>query len=190
MSKEVRVGDILKIKDFDPMNVDVSYIQETIGLIPKDGTIDLNEAEKLATAFLRCADYCADLIAQATRLAGHRDAHRKAEKGSSIERKIEAKIPATTAREVYGNDPEFIKACDKHTEVQAWQTWISQKYDNLIRAHVLCKDIMKSHVQSRNMANWEAVEEDFSKPKSDSKPKSNNVKKEEVGDFDDFEIDI
>jgi len=187
MSKEIRVGDILKIKDFDPMNVDVSYIQSTIEKIPKDGTIDLHEAERLATMFLRCADYCADLIAQAIRLLGHRDAQKKSQKSTAIERKIKEKVPATAAREVYGNDEGYIKACNEYTEVQAWHTWISQKYDNLIRAHVLCKDIMKSHVQVRDVSGWDAVEEEI----VPEKDKESTVKKDSSDDdLDDFEIDI
>ena len=185
--KQVRIADILKIENFDPMNVDVSYIEEVINLIPRDGCIDLSEAEKLATAFLRCADYCGDLVAQSTRFLGYRDAEKKSQKGTAIEKKIQNKMPATTAREVYGNDEDYVKSCDKHTEAQAWQIWITQKYDNLIRAHVFCKDIMKSHVQNRDMSNWNGVEESFER-KTENKVNDTSSRKSIKDDDEEEEV--
>jgi len=193
MSKTIKLGDILKVEDFNPMEVDITYIEETIQLIPKSGMIDLNQAEQLATAFLRCADYCSSLIAQAVRLIGYRDAEKKSQKGTAIETKIQSKVPATTAREVYGNDENFIKACNSHTEAQVWSSWINQKYDNLIRAHVLCKDILKSQVQSRNVANWEAKEctENFVPPAPPvPQQPTKKVKPKIDGDNDEFDFDI
>ncbi len=53
----------LSTKGFDPLDIDLSYIEETCAKIPKDGSLDLNEAERLATIFLRCSDYCGELLA-------------------------------------------------------------------------------------------------------------------------------
>lgn len=164
--KQVRLGDLLNIDGFDPMNVDVSYIQGTSHMIPRDGSIDLHEAERLATVFLSCADYCGELISQAVRLTGFRDADKKSKKGDAIERKIAEKTPATTARETYGNDPAYVRATEAHTDAETFLIWIKMKYENLIKAHVLCKDLMKSHTEGRNVSNWDGVEEDFGSKKS------------------------
>jgi hypothetical protein len=169
--KQIRLGDLLNIDGFDPMDIDVSYIQGTSHMIPRDGSIDLNEAERLATVFLCCADYCGELISQAVRLAGVRDADKKSKKGDAIERKISGKTPATTARETYGNDPEYVKSAESHTDAEAFLTWIKLKYENLVKAHVLCKDLLKSHTESRNVASWDGVEEDFNTKKSIEKSK-------------------
>ena len=188
--KQVLLGDLLNIDGFDPMKVDVSYIQGTSHMIPRDGSIDLHEAERLATVFLSCADYCGELISQAVRLTGFRDANKKSEKGSSIERKIAGKTPATTARETYGNDPEFLKATEAHIDAEAFLTWIKMKYENLIKAHVLCKDLMKSHVEGRNVSGWDGVEESFDPKNSKISEKAadkSSLGKIDIGD--DF-IDI
>lgn len=177
--KQIRLGDLLSIENFDPMNIDVGYIQGVSHKIPRDGSIDLNEAERLATVFLSCADYCGELISQAVRLAGFRDANKKSKKGDAIERKIAGKTPATTARETYSNDNEYIKAAQSHTDAEAFLTWIKLKYDNLIKAHVLCKDLLKSHTDGRNQANWDGVEEDFG-----TKKVKNSADKGSVGDID------
>lgn len=184
MSKEIRVGDLLKIGGFDPMNVDVTYIKETLNRIPRDGTIDIHEAEQLATLFLRCADYCDDLLAQAIRYAGHKDAEKRSEKASAIERKIANKTPGTTARETYSNDPQYQEASDAAIDAQAFLTWITQKRDNLVKAHVLCKDLMKSHQTVRNVSGWDGGSEDFSDDISRKKTISQKNKKAEDFDFD------
>lgn len=188
MTQQVRVGDLLNIDNFDPMNVDVGYIRQTLALIPKDGTINLHEAERLATVFLRCADFCDDVLAQAIRYLGRRDAGKKAEKASAIERKVANKVAGTTARETYGNDPIYITAADAHTDAQAFLTWITQKRDNLIKAHVLCKDLMKSYSGTRQQSGWEGADEDFSDFSSNKNGKESISSKE--GPDLDFEIDI
>jgi len=161
VDKQVRLGDLLKVDGLNPMNIDVSYIQSVSNMVPKDGSIDLHEAEKLATIFLRCADYCGELISQAVRLVGYKDAERKAKKADAIENKITKGTPATTARETYSNDASYISASNSHSEAEAFLVWIKQKYENLIKAHVLCKDLLKAHVEGRSMASWEGAEEEF-----------------------------
>ena len=166
--QQVRLGDLLKIDGFDPMNVDVGYVQRISHMVPRDGSIDLHEAEKLATMFLACADYCGELISQAVRLVGFRDADRKSQKGDAIEKKIAGKTPATTARETYSNDPDYVVAAKAHADAEAFLVWIKQKYENLIKAHVLCKDLLKAHVENRNVSGWDGVEEDFSSSTKDT----------------------
>lgn len=185
--KQVRLGDLLNIEGFDPMNVDVSYIQGTSHMIPRDGSIDLHEAERLATVFLSCADYCGELISQAVRLTGFRDADKKSRKGDAIEQKIAGKTPATTARETYSNDPAYIKAAQAHADAEAFLTWIKLKYENLIKAHVLCKDLLKSHTEGRNVSNWDGVEEDFGS--KNSKKEADKGSLGEIDIEDDF-LDI
>lgn len=186
MAQQVRLGDILNIENFDPMNVDVGYIQQISHMVPRDGSIDLNEAEKLATVFLACADYCGELISQAVRLVGYRDAERKSKKGDAIESKIAGKTPATTARETYSNDPTYVTAAKEHADAEAFLIWIKQKYENLMKAHVLCKDLLKAHVDNRNVSGWDGIEEDF-----DSTEKSADGSKESSIDIgEDGFIDI
>jgi hypothetical protein len=155
----VRLGDLIKVEGLNPMNIDVGYIQDVSHKVPKDGSIDLNEAERLATIFLRCADYCGELISQAVRLVGNKDAERKSKKADAIEGKIAKGTPATTARETYSNDPKYVEATNAHTEAEAFLVWIKQKYENLIKAHVLCKDLLKSHVENRSKSGWEGVDD-------------------------------
>lgn len=192
---QVLIKDLLRLKDFDPMNVDVSYIQETIALIPKDGQINVNQAEQLATLFLRCADYCSDLMSQAIRYLGYCDSQKKASKGTAIETKIANKTPATTARETYGNDPSYVDRSEKHAEAQAFLTFIQQKHNNLIKAHVLCKDLMKAHTQTRDQSAWDPGDEDFDQDEPSKSPpvKSQNVSQVKTDndlDLDDNDFDF
>jgi hypothetical protein len=195
----VRLGDLLKVDGLNPLNIDVSYIQDVSHKVPKDGSIDLHEAEKLATIFLRCADYCGDLISQAVRLVGYKDAERKSKKADAIEGKIAKGTPATTARETYSNDASYVAATNTHAEAEAFLVWIKQKCENLIKAHVLCKDLLKAHVDNRNQSGWEGTEEEFDPLAGTEKsgPSSNIVKNvadksgiSSIGKDSDFEIEV
>ena len=187
MGKQVLLGEILKIENFDPMNVDVSYIQGVSHKIPKDGSIDLHEAERLATIFLSCADYCGELISQAVRLAGYRDADRKSQKGDAIEKKIAGKTPATTARETYSNDPNYVVAAKSHADAEAFLMWVKQKYDNLVKAHVLCKDLMKAHADNRNVSGWDGADVTLDEP--EEKPAKQPEKTADEDTFSDINIE-
>ena len=54
-------NEILKVNTaFDPLKLDTSELKELSQAIPKDGNIDTNNAEVLATKFLRGADLCGE----------------------------------------------------------------------------------------------------------------------------------
>jgi len=156
--KRILTGDILSVKDFDPMGLDITYIQNTIKEIPEDGLIDINNAERLATIFLRCADYCADLVARSARFFGHKETLQKSAKTGAIYKKIKEKITPTVAKEAYADDDAFIKASNETTDAEALLRWLTEKHGNLIKAHILCKNILTRHVATEKASGWQGSE--------------------------------
>lgn len=146
--------DVISIENFDPLNVNIGYIAETIDLLPADGHIDIHQAEELATRFLRCADYCSDLVAQATHFMAVQETLVKSARADAIENKIASGVSATAAKELFGNDEVFIKISRQHATAAAWQDWLQNKYQNLLKAHHHCKEIMRSYMQGKPSASW------------------------------------
>src|SRR3990172_7437666 len=70
MSDKLTVRELINgvagVGKFDPLTLDTSEIKELSNQMPKDGNIDLNNAEVLAVKYLRGADICAELLAIAT----------------------------------------------------------------------------------------------------------------------------
>lgn len=137
---------------FDPLNVDLTYIKSVCSKIPKDGHIDLNVADELATTFLQCADDITDMICQCAAYCGKAEAGKHSAKADAIDARINdtsTKVAATVAVQLYTNDPKFLEAKQKHDVAEAFLEWLRTKYKNLMAAHVLCKDIMKMHFDSQ-----------------------------------------
>lgn len=166
----MKSGDILNIDGFDPMDLDVTYIQSTVEQIPQDGVIDINMAEELATIFLRCADFCGDLLAQSARYSGERETQKRAQKSASVYRKIKEKVTPTVAKEAYADDDQYIKAANQATAAESLLKWLEEKHANLIRAHILCKNLLARHSETERVNSWRGSEsaDSFTVPESSS----------------------
>lgn len=147
--------DVLDITSFDPMGLDITYIQETIREIPEDGFIDINNAERLATKFLRCADYTADLLSKAFHYFGQKSTEQRSAKSAAIYKKIYEKVTPTVAKEAYADEPLYVKASNEQVTAEALTKWLEEKYQNLIKAHILCKTILSRYMPGERASSWQ-----------------------------------
>ncbi len=146
MSKSLTVRELLNggDKKFDPMDIDLSGIKVLSEALPKDGNIDLNNAEVMATKYLKGADMCAELLAIATAYAQKSDTLKKKEFGeAALVRSLKAGIKTDKSRAWYADtDEQYIEACNRYSEAIAFARWVSNKYESFIRIHYLCKKIL------------------------------------------------
>lgn len=145
--------EILKIKDFDPMNVDVTFLEDVSSQIPSEGAISGPMAEQLATACLYAADKCCDLLAQATLYLSHCDGIKREAKAIAISECLSRKVPSTIVREVCASDEKLIKVSNQYDIALAWHTWLEAKRDTLVKTHHLCKDLIRKFDQSQSVEN-------------------------------------
>lgn len=152
---------ISSLNDYDPMKVDTYFVEVACDKIPKDGQIDINEAEQLATVFLEAADKITDEISRCSAYVGLCEAERRDCKSSAIDGRITGttgpKVAATVAQQLYGNDADYRAAHERQALGDAFLDWLRTKFRNLMAAHVLCKDIMKIHHAGREQGNWRSV---------------------------------
>jgi hypothetical protein len=136
-------------QEFDPLNLDTSEIRELSNLLPADGQVDINQAEILATRFLRGADLCGELMAIATcYVAKLETAKKKAYSEAALSKASAAGIKTDRSRLLYADgDSDYIEACNKYSEGQAFLKWVSSKQDSLIRAHYNCKKLLDRNYQ-------------------------------------------
>lgn len=147
-----QVREILKIDNFDPMEIDISRITAVSDQIPQEGYIDPSMAERLATVCLQAADFCVDLLAQATLYLSHCDAKRRTAKAHAINRGISRKVPSTIVKETAACDEEYIESMNNYNLALAWHTWLETKRDTLIKTHHLCKDLVRK--TESTSTNW------------------------------------
>lgn len=129
---------------FDPMTVDTSEIRALSNCLPRDGNIDINQAEILATKYLRGADICAELLAMSVVHMQKMDAlKKKAYSDAALIRSKAAGIKTDKSRAWYAeSDSEYIAACNAHAEASGFFKWVQSKHESFIRAHYNCRKIL------------------------------------------------
>lgn len=192
MNKALTVRDLLYCGDpnIDPMNIDTSEIKALSMAMPKDGNIDLNNAEILATKYLRGADVCAELLAVAVAYVQTTDTlKKKAYSQAALERsevyftnKNNGKKPdkiTDKMRTLYADmDDEFVKVCQKHDEALAFAKWVDGKYDSFNKMHYMCKKILDRGYAHEMNANFNGTV-NGTKRMEDSVEEINNNNNEE-----------
>jgi len=154
----ITVGDILRSDSkFDPMELDTSEIRELSNSMPKDGNIDLNNAEVLATKYLRGADLCGELLAMAIAYSSKtKDEKQRAYNQAFLVKSSNiGSIKTDKMRVAYAElDSEYSEACEKYNKAAAFKIWIESKKDSFIKAHYLCRNILKRGYEHENASNW------------------------------------
>ena len=161
--QSLTVGDILSknADSFDPMTLDTSEIKELSDAMPKDGNIDLNNAEVLATKYLRGADLCSELLAVATAHAAKTDALKK--KAYSYAAMVKANannIKTDKSRAWFAEmDQDYIDACNKYAEAIAFVKWVDGKMDSFSKMHYLCKRMLERGYNHERASSWNGTME-------------------------------
>lgn len=157
-TKALTVKDLLgkDAEEFDPMKIDTSEIKELSEAMPKDGNIDLNIAEVLATKYLRGADLCSELLAIATAYVAKTDAlKKKAYSYAAMVKASESNIKTDKSRAWFADmDDDYISACNKHAEAIAFAKWVDGKYESFSKMHYMCKKMLDRGYTHERMSSF------------------------------------
>lgn len=156
MTKSLTAKETLDITSFDPLSIDTSEIKALSKSIPKDGNIDLNRAEILATKFLRGSDLCSEVMAIAVSYVGKTESDKKrAYSNAALIKSVAAGHKTDKARAWFADmDDEYIDACNKHNTAVAFVEWIEGKYKSFEKMHYLCKLILTRGYAHERQGNW------------------------------------
>lgn len=177
MTKQLTVREVLNVgensTEFDPMDLDTSEIKVLSDAMPKDGNIDINNAEILATKYLRGADICAELLAIATAHVAKMDtAKKKAYSYAALVKASANQIKTDKSRAWFAEmDDDYINASNKYAEAIAFAKWVSSKYDSFNKMHYLCKHILKRAYVHEQASSWNGIIEEEREPNTGTDPK-------------------
>lgn len=155
MSKTV--SDLIGRKDYDPTTLDTTEIQKLSKSLPKDGNIDTNNAEVLATKFLRGSDLCGEIMAIATAFVSRtKDAKQRAYNQAFLIKSQDQKgLKTDKMRTAFAElDDDYQNACEEYNKAVAFNKWVDSKYNSFTRAHYLCKKILERGYESEKAAGW------------------------------------
>jgi len=143
---------------FDPLTLDTSEIKALSNAMPKDGNIDINNAEVLAVKYLRGSDICGELLAIATaHLSKTKHLKEVAYSRAFLKAKDDKSVKTDKLRAALADlDEDYIEAINRYNEALAFSKWVDSKYNTFIKAHYMCRDVLK-----RNMEHEAATSGDF-----------------------------
>ena len=162
----VTVGEILGSgANFDPLTLDTSEIKELSNAMPRDGNIDINNAEVLATKYLRGADLCGELIAVATAYVSRtKDTKQRCyNQAFLIKSSLNKSIKTDKMRIAFAElDKEYEDACGEYNKAIAFAKWIESKYSSFNKMHYLCKKMLERAYTHEKAASFNptVIEED------------------------------
>jgi len=167
MSETTTFGDLVKQDKFDPMSVDTSDIKELSAAIPKDGNIDINIAENLATKFLRGVDLCGEMLTVATlAIAQAKDDKQRAYNYAflvkSTSEEWRTKIKTDKMRVSFAElDKDYEEACVRYNKCLAFHKWIDSKMSSFNKMHYLCKKILDRGYEQEKAESWQGKVDDM-----------------------------
>ena len=150
-------GQLFASDQFDPMTLEIGEIKELSNAMPRDGHIDINQAEVLATKYLRGADICSELLALATsHMAKTKDAKQKAYNYAFLVKSQTMKnIKTDKMRVAYAElDDEYLAACEAFNKATAFLKWVELKYNIFNKVHYLCKKMLDREYTGEKSAGW------------------------------------
>jgi hypothetical protein len=154
-------------EQLDPLNIDTNEIRVLSASLPKDGNIDINNAEVLATKYLRGADLCAELMAIAT-------AH--VQRTDTIMKKAYSYAALVTSEDYFTNrnggkrpdkitdkmrtlyadmDDDYVTSCNRHDEAVAFAKWVNGKYDSFNKMHYHLRKVLDRGYTHEKISGWE-----------------------------------
>ena len=158
MSDELILSELVgKNGTFDPMSVDTSQIRTLSSAMPMDGNIDVNNAEVLATKYLRGADMCGEMLAIATaHVAKMKDAKQRAYNYAFVVKSAEVStIKTDKMRTAFSElDDDYQDACHSFNEAYAFVKWIDSKYGSFNKMHYMCRKILDRGYDHERMSNF------------------------------------
>jgi len=164
MSEELVLNDLIgKNGSFDPMAVDTSQIRSLSSAMPADGNIDANNAEVLATKYLKGADMCGEMLAIATaHAANKKDAKQRAYNYAFVVKSSETStIKTDKMRTAFAElDDEYQDACSRYNEAYAFVKWIDSKYGSFNKMHYMCRKILDRYYEHEKMSGFNGKSND------------------------------
>jgi hypothetical protein len=158
VNKSLTVRDLFGTdsKAFSPLDIDLSEVKALSDAMPKDGNIDINNAEVLATKYLRGADICGELLAIATAFVAKTKSKKEiAYNRAFVKFKDDKKIKTDKMRAAMAEiDNDYIEATNRYNEALAFVKWIDSKYNSFNKMHYLCKKILDRAYPHEKSAYW------------------------------------
>jgi len=131
--------------NFSLDNIDIQPIRDIIDMLPKNGVVDLNIAERGLLLTLEAQNLCQERIIEIDRLIGSLESDKnRAWSNAALSKAKEAGYKTAKDKEWFAQaDDEYIKACNNLTMAKACKKWLENKASYFSGWHYSLKTFLK-----------------------------------------------
>lgn len=138
--------------DFDPMSLDITYIQDISNQIPEDGIIPPELAERLTIQFARGSEVCGENIAKLMYYVGRCIAAKERELGLAMADSERSGDQAITKEKKAKSDNRYVAKADRHAVAEGCLEWWRSKQRAFDKYHYIAKSIISQNPLNTNMS--------------------------------------
>jgi hypothetical protein len=144
MTERLTVRRHLDLENFNPLDIEIEEFKDLADAMPRDANIDIANAEKLASRFLRAADRCSEILSTLILLEGRAKSNLGTTKNRLYLQASQEGHRTVKEREAYAEShEEFIVASNSYNEAYAVRKFFEAKQKWFIDAHYLMKQRLK-----------------------------------------------
>lgn len=131
--------------NFSITNIDISPIKKIISMLPKNGIVDVNIAERGLLLTLEAQNLCQERIVEIDRLIGTLESEKnRAWSDAALNKSKQAGHKTAKDKEWFAQaDDAYIKACNDLTMAKACKKWLENKAGYFSGWHYSLKTFLK-----------------------------------------------
>ena len=150
------LDSILNIDNFSISSVDVSSIQSLSDMLPKNGVVDVNIAEKSLIITLEGQNLCQEKVVLVDRWIGQLEGLKnKAWSSAALVKAKDKGYKTAKDKEWYAqSDDEYIEVLNKITLAKASKKWLENKAAYFSGWHYAMKTFLKRDYSLETLANF------------------------------------
>ena len=132
-------------KNFSIENIDIGPITDIISMLPRNGIVDLNIAERGLLLTLEAQNLCQERIIEIDRLIGRLESEKnKAWSEAALNKAKQAGYKTAKDKEWFAqSDDDYIEACNNLTMAKACKKWLENKASYFSGWHYSLKTFLK-----------------------------------------------
>lgn len=155
MTERLTVRSYLDIDNFDPLNIEVNEFKELANSMPKDANIDIPNAEKLASRFLRAADRCSEILSTLVLWEGKKKAELGKTKSTLFLAASSEGHRTVKDREAYAEShDDYIAASEEYLKALAMKKFFELKQKWFVEAHHLMKQRLRGEYKHQKASGF------------------------------------
>ena len=145
----------LDLENFNPLDIEIEEFKHLTDAMPRDANIDMANAEKLASSFLRAADRCSEILSTLILLEGRAKSKVNTVKNRLYLEAAQEGHKTVKDRQAYSEShTDFVSATDAYDEAYAVRKFFEAKQKWFVDAHYLMKQRLKGEYSHQNASGF------------------------------------